>query len=82
MPDVPTSARLTRLIALAERLALPQRNVFAFYAGCAALGLCGPARRAADALVDAPAVSPSGMRALMSRLSGRLGRGSVPESAM
>ena len=52
--------------------------------GRTVLGLAGPARRAADTLVEAPAVTPSGMRALISRLSGRLGLGadSLPESAV
>ena len=45
------------LLALSERLGLPQRYVFAFYSACAAIGLAGPARRDADTLIDAPEIS-------------------------
>ncbi|MBT0963685.1 hypothetical protein [Denitromonas iodatirespirans] len=70
------------LLELAGHLGLPQRNVFAVYTACAALGLAGPARRAADVLVGAPELTPSGMQALIARLSGRLGLGPTAESAI
>ncbi len=69
------------LLELAERLAVPQRYVFSFYTACAAINLAGPARRAADGLIEAPAVPPSTLHALMSRLSNRLGLGPTVESA-
>ncbi|TVO58775.1 hypothetical protein [Denitromonas halophila] len=69
------------LLDLAGRLALPQRNVFSFYSACAALGLAGPARRAADTLVDAPELTSSAMHGLVARLTGRRGLGPVAESA-
>ncbi len=68
------------LMALAERLHIPQRHVFSFYAACAAIGLAGVARRTADTLVDAPQVSASGMRSLISRLGERLGLSTQTES--
>ena len=69
------------LLDMAERLSVPQRNVFSFYTACAALGLAGPARRAADTLIDAPELTPSTMQSLIARLTGRLGLGPVAESA-
>lgn len=68
------------LLEMAARLALPQRYVFSVYAGCAALGLAGPARRAADTLVEAPHVAPSAIQALVARLCGRLGPGPMTQS--
>ncbi len=62
------------LLALSERLGLPQRYVFAFYSACAAIGLAGPARRDADTLVDAPEISAAGMGSLLTRLRARLTR--------
>ncbi|MCZ4306741.1 hypothetical protein O4G98_18570 [Zoogloeaceae bacterium G21618-S1] len=69
------------LLDMAERLSVPQRNVFSFYTACAAIGLAGPARRAADILIDAPDLTPSTMQRLVARLTGRLGLGPVAESA-
>jgi len=68
------------LMTLAAQLDVPQRHVFSFYTACAAIGLAGPARRAADTLVEVPAVSHTGMRALINRLGERLGLGSQTES--
>lgn len=62
------------LLALSERLGLPQRYVFAFYSACAAIGLAGPARRDADTLIDAPEISAAGMGSLLARLRARLTR--------
>ena len=69
------------LLTLAQRLNVPQRHVFGFYSACAAIGLAGVARRTADTLIEAPQVSASGMRTLISRLGERLGLGTQPESA-
>ena len=69
------------LLALAERLGVPQRHVFSLYAASAALGLAGPARRAADSLIAPPHVSAGGMRGLINRLSERLGLSGQTESA-
>lgn len=62
------------LLALSERLGLPQRYVFAFYSACAAIGLAGPARRDADKLIDAPEISAASMGSLLSRLRAHLTR--------
>lgn len=69
------------LISLAERLDIPQRHVFGFYSACRALGLAGPARRASDGLIDAPAVDAGGMRKLIKGLGEKLGLGRQAESA-
>ncbi|QID19290.1 hypothetical protein G3580_17710 [Nitrogeniibacter mangrovi] len=69
------------LFELATRLDVPQRHVFSFYSACAAIGLAGPARRAADTLIEAPEVGATGMRALLGRLGERLGLGTQTESA-
>lgn len=59
----------------AAALGIPQRFVFAFFSGCAALDLAAPTRRAADVLVE-PQAPPQAkdMRGLFRMLLRKLGR--------
>jgi hypothetical protein len=63
------------LASSAATLGIPQRYVFAFFSGCAALGLAAPTRRAADVLVEPQAPPPAkDMRGLFRMLLRKLGR--------
>lgn len=60
----------------ASTLGIPQRFVFAFYSGCAALDLAAPTRRAADVLVEQEAPPAKDKRGLFRLLLRKLGRDS------
>lgn len=58
----------------ATTLGIPQRFVFAFFSGCAALSLAAPTRRAADVLVEPEAPPAKDKRGLFRMLMRKLGR--------
>jgi hypothetical protein len=76
LAEIPHALRITALWLAqpaslgftADRLAIPQRYVFAFYGAAHAAGLAGQARRAADHIFEDP--EPSGARESWHLLSG------------
>lgn len=58
----------------ASTMGIPQRFVFAFFSGCAALDLAAPTRRAADVLVEPEAPPAKDKRGLFRMLMRKLGR--------